>query len=142
VDPDNGNAIKQATATIQTMSIDTDIEKRDTHLRSADFFDVEKYPAITFESTSVKTDGGTQTLVGKFTMHGVTKEVSLPVKLKGPIKDPMGGTRLGLEVSTTLDRKDYGLTWNKVMEAGGLMVGENITIQINAEFVKQAPDKK
>jgi len=142
VDPDNGNVIKQATATIQVMSIDTDIEKRDNHLRSPDFFDIEKYPAITFESTSVKTEGGTQTLVGKFTMHGVTKEISLPVKLKGPIKDPMGNTRLGLETSATLDRKDYGLTWNKALEAGGLMVGENVTIQINAEFVKQAPEKK
>jgi polyisoprenoid-binding protein YceI len=142
VDPDNGNAIKQATATIQAKSIDTDIERRDNHLRSPDFFDVTNYPTITFESTSVTADGGAQTLVGKFTMHGVTKEISLPAKVKGPIKDPMGNTRLGLEASTTLDRKDYGLTWNKALEAGGLMVGENVTIQINAEFVKQAADKK
>jgi polyisoprenoid-binding protein YceI len=137
VDPDNGNAIRQAAATIQSTSIDTDIEKRDNHLRSPDFFDAEKFPTIAFESTSVKADGGTQTLVGKFTMHGVTKEISLPVKIKGPIKDPMGSTRLGLEVSTTLDRKDYGLTWNKTLDTGGLMLGETITIQINAEFVKQ-----
>jgi polyisoprenoid-binding protein YceI len=142
VDPDGGNALKQASAAIQAKSIDTDIERRDNHLRSPDFFDVEKYPTITFESAEVKTDGGTQTLVGKFTMHGVTKEISLPVKLKGPIKDPMGGTRLGLEASTKLNRKDYGLAWNKVLEAGGVMVGEDVGIQINAEFVKQTGEKK
>lgn len=142
VDADTGNTLKQATATIQAKSIDTDIEKRDNHLRSPDFFDVEKYPTIIFESTGVKTEGNVQMLTGKFTMHGVTKEISLPVKVKGPIKDPMGNTRLALDVSTKLDRKDYGLTWNKVLEAGGLMVGEDVTIQINAEFVKQAAEKK
>ena len=142
VDPDNGNALKQANATIQATSIDTDISKRDDHLRSPDFFDVAKFPTITFESTEVKKDGNQQVLVGKFTMHGVTKEVSLPVTVKGPIKDPWGNMRLGLEVNTKLDRKEYGLAWNKVIEAGGLMVGEEVTIQINAEFVKQAGEKK
>ena len=138
VDPDSGNALKQASATIQTKSIDTDVEKRDNHLRSPDFFDAEKYPTITFESTGV--DG--QTLTGKFTMHGVTKEISLPVKVKGPIKDPMGNTHLSLEANTKLNRKDYGLAWNKVLEAGGLMVGEDVTIQINGSFVKQTAEKK
>jgi polyisoprenoid-binding protein YceI len=133
VDPDNGNALKQAAATIQANSIDTDVEKRDTHLRSPDFFDAEKYPTITFESTGI--DG--QTLTGKFTMHGVTKEISMPFKIKGPIKDPMGNTHVSLEANTTINRKDYGLTWNKALEAGGLMVGENVTIQINGSFVKQ-----
>jgi len=138
VDPDNGNALKQASATIQAKSIDTDVERRDNHLRSPDFFDVEKYPTITFESTGV--DG--QTLTGKFTMHGVTKEISFPFKLKGPIKDPMGNMHLALEANTKLDRKDYGLTWNKVMETGGLMVGDEITIQINGSFVKQPAETK
>ncbi len=138
VDPENGNALKQATATIQAKSIDTDVEKRDNHLRSPDFFDAEKYPTITFESTGV--DG--QTLTGKFTLHGVTKEISLPIKIKGPIKDPMGNTHLSLEANTKLNRKDYGLTWNKILEAGGLMVGEEITIQINGSFVKQSAEKK
>ena len=133
VDPDNGNALKQATATIQAGSIDTDVDRRDTHLRSPDFFDAEKYPTITFETTGV--DG--QTLTGKFTMHGVTKEISMPFKIKGPIKDPMGNTHLSLEASTKVNRKDYGLTWNKALEAGGLMVGEDVTIQINGSFVKQ-----
>jgi polyisoprenoid-binding protein YceI len=133
VDPDNGNALKQATATIQSGSIDTDVDRRDTHLRSPDFFDAEKFPTITFESTGI--DG--QTLTGKFTMHGVTKEISMPFKIKGPIKDPMGNTHLSLEANTKINRKDYGLTWNKALEAGGLMVGEDVTIEINGSFVKQ-----
>ena len=142
VDPDSGNALKGANATIQAKSIDTDIEKRDNHLRSPDFFDTEKFPTITFESSGIKKDGNDQVLVGKFTMHGVTKEVALPFKLKGPIKGPMGNTIAALEVNAKLNRKDYGLTWNKVIEAGGLMVGEDVAIQINAEFVKQAAEKK
>ena len=141
VDPDNSNVLKAASGTIQAKSIDTDIEKRDNHLRSPDFFDAEKFPTITFESTEVKKDGNSQVLVGKFTMHGVTKEVSLPFTLKGPVKGPMGGTIMGFEVTGKLNRKDYGLTWNKVIEAGGVMVGEDVTIQINAEFVKQAEKK-
>ena len=142
VDPDNGNALKGASGTIQAKSIDTDIEKRDNHLRSPDFFDAEKFPTITFESTEIKKDGSDQVLVGKFTMHGVTKDVSLPFKLKGPIKGPMGNTVVGLEVNAKLNRKDYGLTWNKAIEAGGLMVGEDVTIQINAELVKQVAETK
>jgi polyisoprenoid-binding protein YceI len=141
VDPQNGNALKQANATIQAKSIDTGISRRDDHLRSADFFDVEKNPTITFESKEVKEDGSDQVLVGNFTMHGVTKEISLPFKLKGPI-NAMGGTRLGFEATTKLNRKDYGLTYNKVLEAGGLMLGEVVDIQINGEFVKQSSGKK
>jgi len=142
VDPDNGNALTVASGTIQAKSIDTDIEKRDNHLRSPDFFDAEKFPTITFESAEVKKDGNGHVLMGKFTMHGVTKDVSLPFTLKGPIKSPVGGTILGLEVNAKINRKDYGLTWNKIIEAGGLMVGEDVTIQINAELVKQAGEKK
>jgi polyisoprenoid-binding protein YceI len=142
VDPDTGNVLKGASGTIQAKSIDTDIEKRDNHLRSPDFFDVEKFPTITFQSAEIKKDGSDQVLVGKFTMHGVTKDVSLPYRLKGPIKGPMGNTIVGLEVNAKLNRKDYGLTWNKAIEAGGLMVGEDVTIQINAELVKQGAEKK
>lgn len=141
VDPEKGNALKEASATIQAKSIDTGISKRDDHLRSADFFDVEKFPTITFEGKEVKKEGNDQVLVGKFTMHGVTKEISLPFKLKGPIT-AMGGTRMGLEVTAKLNRKDYGLTWNKALEVGGLLVGEEVVIQINAEFVKQTGEKK
>ncbi len=138
VDPDNGNKLKQAGAIIQTKSVDTDVQKRDDHLRSPDFFDAEKYPTITFESTGV--DG--QTLTGKFTMHGVTKEISLPFTIKGPIKDPMGNVHLALEAKTKLDRKDYGISWNKTLDAGGLMLGEEVNIEIDGSFVKPAADKK
>ncbi|HTS19515.1 MAG TPA: YceI family protein [Verrucomicrobiae bacterium] len=137
VDPDNGNALKQASATIQTASIDTDVERRDTHLRSPDFFDAEKYPTITFETTGVSG----QTLTGKFTMHGVTKEISLPFTIKGPIKDPMGNVHLALQAKTRLNRKDYGISWNKTLDAGGLMLGEDVDIEINGSFVKQAGEK-
>ncbi|HUK84201.1 MAG TPA: YceI family protein [Verrucomicrobiae bacterium] len=136
-DPDK-KAVTGAEATIQAKSIDTKIAKRDDHLRSPDFFDVEKYPTITFEATKVETDGGKTIMVGKFTMHGVTKEIRLPFTLKGPIKNPMGpGTRLGVSAETTLDRKDYGLTWNKALETGGVMVGEDVKISISAEAVKK-----
>lgn len=141
IDPEKDNALKEANATIQAKSIDTGISKRDDHLRSADFFDVEKFPTITFEGKEVKKEGNDQVLVGKFAMHGVTKEISLPFKLKGPIT-AMGGTRMGLEVTVKLNRKDYGLTWNKALEVGGLLVGEEVAIQINAEFVKQTGEKK
>ena len=128
--------------TVHVESLDTNSKQRDDHLRSPDFFDIEKFPAITFEAKEVKKDGNQQVLVGRFTMHGVTKDLSLPVTIKGPIKDPWGNMRVGLEASTKLNRKDYGLTWNKVLEAGGVMVGEDVSIQINAEFVKQAAEKK
>jgi len=131
-------ALKQAGATIQTKSIDTDVEKRDNHLRSSDFFDAEKYPTITFESTGVDA----QTLTGKFTMHGVTKEISLPYTIKGPIKDPMGNVHLALQAKTKLNRKDYGVSWNKTLDAGGLMLGEEVNIEINGAFVKQTAEKK
>jgi polyisoprenoid-binding protein YceI len=142
VDADDGNAIKEARAVIQTKSIDTDIAKRDDHLRSADFFDAAKYPTITFESTKVEKKSKEQVLTGKFTMHGVTKEISLPVTVKGPIKDPWGNTRIALKARTSLNRKDYGLTWNQVLEAGGLLVGEDVEIEINAEAVMAEPPKK
>ena len=141
VDPENANALKEAAATIQAKSIDTDIAKRDDHLRSADFFDVERFPTITFAGREVRNEGSDRVLVGKLTLHGVTKEISLPFKLKGPIQ-AMGGTRLALAANAKLNRKDYGLTWNKVLDTGGLMVGEEVTIQIDAEFVKETGKRK
>jgi polyisoprenoid-binding protein YceI len=138
VDPDASNALVEAQATIQAKSIDTGIEKRDNHLRSPDFFDVAKFPIITFVSKRVDKQGGQQMLVGDFTMHGVTQELSLPVTVKGPIKDPWGNLRLGISATGSLNRKDYGVTWNKALEAGGVMLGEEVQIQIDAEAVKPA----
>jgi polyisoprenoid-binding protein YceI len=131
-----GTKLQAAEGTVETKSVNTGVGARDKDLRSANFFDVEKYPAITFKSKRAKEEGGETVLVGDFTMHGVTKEISLPVTLKGPIKDPWGKTRIGLEAKTKLDRKQYGLTYNKVLEAGGLVVGEEIEIEIHAEAVK------
>jgi polyisoprenoid-binding protein YceI len=142
LDPDASNAVVEASDTIQAKSIDTGVEKRDNHLRSGDFFDVEKFPAITFTSKRVEKQGSQPVLVGDFTMHGVTKELSLPVTVKGPIKDPMGKTRIGIALNTTLNRKDYGISWNKSLDAGGLMLGDDVAIQIDAEAVKQAAEKK
>ena len=131
-----GKKIVEAKGTIQTKSIDTGVANRDKHLKSPDFFDVEKYPTITFQSKRSEAKGDQTVLVGDFTMHGVTKEISLPVKLSGPIKDPMGNTRVGLQAKVKLQRKDYGLTWNKTLETGGVVVGDDIEIEINAEAVK------
>jgi polyisoprenoid-binding protein YceI len=131
-----GTKLQAAEGTVETKSVNTGVGARDKDLRSANFFDVEKYPTITFQSKRAQQKSGETVLVGDFTMHGVTKEISLPVTLKGPIKDPWGKTRIGLEAKTKLDRKQYGLTYNKVLEAGGLVVGEEIEIEILAEAVK------
>jgi len=131
-------ALQQASATIQVKSINTGIEKRDNHLRTADFFEATKYPEITFKSRRVEKSGDQTILIGDFTMRGVTKELRLPVTVNGPIKDPQGNSRIGLEAKTTVNRKDYGMKFNAVMETGSLMVGDEVTIEINAEAVKSA----
>ena len=130
------NALQKADGVIQAKSVDTGIAARDTDLRSATFFDVAKYPTITFTTKRVEKKGQDTVLVGDYTMHGVTKELALPVTLSGPIKDPSGKSRIGLEAKTKLNRKDYGLTYNRALEAGGLVVGEEIELEINAEAVK------
>ena len=123
--------------TIEAASIDTDNEQRDGHLKSADFLDAEKFPTITFKSTRVeKTDDGFQ-VTGGLTMRGVTKEVSFPVSMIGPIQDPLGMQRMGIEGSLTIDRRDWGLEWNKTMETGGLFVGHDVKIEISAEAARK-----
>ena len=134
---DNGS-IQEATATIQVKSVNTGIERRDNHLRTADFFEAAKYPEITFKAKKVEKSGDQTILIGDFTMRGVTKELRLPVTLSGPVKDPQGNTRIGLEAKATVNRKDYGMKFNAVMETGGLMVGDEVTIEINGEAVKGA----
>ncbi len=137
VDPATKTLVTGGKGVIQAKSIDTGIKQRDDHLRGADFFDVEKFPTITFTGTTVVVESGKPVFVGKFTMHGVTKDINVPVTVKGPITDPWGKTRIAFTAKTTLNRKDYGLTYNKVLEAGGLMLGEDVTIEIKAEAVKQ-----
>jgi polyisoprenoid-binding protein YceI len=132
----DNNTIKEAKGTIQVKSIDTGITKRDDHLRTPDFFDAQKYPTITFVSKRAETKGDETVLIGDFTMHGVTKEISLPVKLSGPITDPWGGTRIGLHAKTKLTRKEFGVSYNDTSKTGSAVVGDEIEIEINAEAVK------
>ena len=135
---DHGS-IKEASGMVQVKSVNTGMERRDSHLRSPDFFDVAKYPEIRFKTKRVEQRGERTVLIADFTMRGVTKEMRLPVTLSGPIKDPQGTTRIGLEGRTTLNRKDYGIQFNGVMETGGLMLGEEVAIEIDAEATKQGP---
>lgn len=128
--------IKEAQGTIQTKSLDTGNAKRDSDVRGAGFFEADKYPTITFQSKRVEEKGNETLVIGDFTMHGVTKELGLPVKLKGPVKDPWGNERVGLEAKTKVNRKDYGIAYNKMLETGGALVGDEVEIDINAEATK------
>ena len=122
---------------IETSSIDTKELQRDTHLRSPDFFNVEKYPHITFRSTGVEAASGEEYRVtGDLTICGTTRSVVLDVEYAGRVKDPWGGERAGFTAKTTINRKDFGLTWNKAIEAGGVMVGDKVEISIEVEAVK------
>jgi polyisoprenoid-binding protein YceI len=126
-------------AVIDAASIHTREDKRDAHLRSADFFDVEKHPTITFRSTKVEKAGEGYKVTGDLTLHGVTKPVVLDVTALTPeIKDMQGKARRGLSARTSLDRRDFGLTWSKMVEAGPV-VGNEVKIEIEAEMVKDAP---
>ncbi len=129
--------VTKARAVIETASIDTANENRDEHLRNEDFFDAAQYPQITFEATRIAKQDGQWIAHGKFTMHGVTKEIALPFKVNGPVKDPWGNTRLGIEARTTINRQDYGLSWSKTLETGGLVVGNEVELEIEAEFIRQ-----
>ena len=128
--------------TIDAASIHTREDKRDAHLRSPDFFDVEKFPTITFKSTKVEKAGGDKYKVtGDLTMHGVTKPVVLDATLTPEVKGMMGEVRRGAQATTKVNRQDYGLTWNKAVESGPV-VGDEIAIEISAELVKAQPDGK
>jgi polyisoprenoid-binding protein YceI len=126
---------------IDAASIDTRDEKRDAHLRSPDFFDVEKFPALTFASTKVERDGDEFVVTGDLTIHGVTRAVQLKVESLGATKDPWGGYRAGFSASTSVSRKDFGLTWNAALETGGVVVGDKIEIGIEIEAVRAAEQK-
>ncbi len=124
-------------ATIKTASIYTDNEKRDAHLRSNDFFNAEKYPEIKFKSTSVKKTGdASYEITGDLTIRDITKSVVLDTKYKGTI-NAMGGTRAGFKATTTIDRFEFGTTWDTKIEAGGFVVGKEVNIELRLEFVKQ-----
>ena len=120
-------------------SINTKDEKRDEHLRSPDFFDAEKYETIVFRGNSLKKiDGNQYELLGDLTIKGVTKAIAFKVKFGGIVKDPWGGTRAGFKITGTIDRNDFGLRYNSVLDSGGLAIGEEVRIVCNVELVKQA----
>ena len=124
--------------TIDAASIDTREEKRDAHLKSADFFDVEKYPTITFQSTRIEGSGDELKVIGDLTIHGVTKPVTLAVERpSAEQKDPWGNVKIGASGTTKIKRKDFRLTWNAALEAGGVLVGDEVSITLDVQFVKQ-----
>jgi len=138
LDPERPELSKLA-VTIDASSIDTREPKRDDHLRSPDFFEVEKYPTLTFQSTKIEKLGDQHfALTGDLTIHGVTKEVVLDVEGGDIVKDPWGGTRTGYSAKTSISRKEFGLTWNVALETGGFVVSDKIEITLEIEAVKAA----
>jgi polyisoprenoid-binding protein YceI len=127
-------------ATIEAASINTREAQRDAHLKSTDFFDVEKFPRLSFKSKRVALKGEDGVEVeGELTIHGVTRNVRFAVEgPTAPGKDPWGNTRIGLSAITKINRKDYGLTWNAALETGGILVGEDVTITLDVQFIKAA----
>ncbi len=126
-------------ASIPVSTVNTGDEKRDGHLASADFFDAEKFPTMTFKSTSIESvGGGDYEVTGDLTIHGVTKPVVLKLEdVSQPSKDPWGNHRIGLSGTTKINRKDFGLGWNAALETGGMLVGEEVTITLDVQFIKQ-----
>ena len=125
---------------VDVASINTKNEGRDGHLRSAEFFDVEQFPTMTFRSTEVRGDADEFTVVGELTLHGVTRTIELAAELGGQDKDVFGTTRVGFEATGEISRKDFGLTWNAATEAGGLMVSDKVKLEVGAAFVLPEAD--
>lgn len=128
----------QVTATIEAASIDTSEPRRDDHLRSADFFDVATYPELRFASTRIERRGGELRLTGDLTIHGVTNEVVLTVEELGTATDPWGNARVAFAAKGAISRKDFGLEWNQVLEAGGFLVGDRVDLTLDVQAVKTA----
>ena len=124
--------------TIDAASVNTRDPQRDAHLKSADFFDVEKFPTLTFKSTKVSRAGdGELSVAGDLTIHGITRPAVFDVEgPTAPGKDPWGNTRMGVSATTKINRKDFGLTWNAALETGGILVGEEVTITLDIQFIK------
>lgn len=126
-------------ATIDTTTFNTGDEKRDGHVKSAEFLDAAQYPTITFKSKSVAQDGDDLKVTGDLTIHGVTKEAVLTVEPLAPeAKDPWGGTRSGTSATTKISRKDFDLTWNAALETGGVMIGDDVKITLDIQLTKAA----
>ncbi len=141
IDYDEENPERSSVSvTVQAASIDTNERDRDTHLRSADFFDVEGFPTLTFRSGAITRKGSNEFKVaGDLTIHGVTLPVSLDLTFLGKAKDPWGNERIAFEAEATINRKDYGLNWNAALETGGFLVGDEVKISLSVQAVpKQA----
>ena len=136
MDAEAGGLVKAVEATIKTGSVNTNHEKRDAHLRTADFLDVEHYPTITYKMKSYKKTAESFITVGDLTLHGVTKEVTLIGQYNGAAKDPLGNTRAGFSAEGKLNRKDFGMVWNKTLDSGGLVVGDEVQIRLDIECIK------
>ena len=136
IDPENPTA-SFGSFSVETASIDTGVDQRDGHLKSADFLDVEKFPAITFVSKKIAGAGGEWKVTGDLTIHGVTKEVTLDVEGLAPeAKDPWGNVKSGASAVTRISRKDFGMEFNMVLETGGVMVGDEISITLELELLR------
>ena len=121
--------------TIKTASVDTDNEGRDEHLRNADFFNIEKFPEMSFSSSKVVKRGSFYIMTGNFTLNGITKEIEIPFELMGPVTGPSGKSHIGAEAELIINRKDYGMTWNKTFDTGGVAVGDEVKIELLIEAV-------
>jgi polyisoprenoid-binding protein YceI len=135
MDPD-AKTVKAIEATIKTPSITTNHQKRDTHLKSPDFFDVDKYPTMTYKMKSYRRTGEGYTAIGYLTLHGVTKEITLVGNFNGVNKDPWGNTRAGFTAEGKVNRKDFGINWNKALDNGGVIVGNEVLIKLDVECIK------
>jgi polyisoprenoid-binding protein YceI len=140
--PDGDFSKATVSVVIDSSSIDTGVADRDKHLKSADFFDVETHPELRFVGKRVQPRSGAEIdVVGDLTIKGITREVILRVEQHGQAKDPWGNVRAAFTAKTTIDRKDFGLTWNQVLETGGVMVGDRVEIEADIEAVKQVEAK-
>jgi polyisoprenoid-binding protein YceI len=128
-------AASKVVVNIKAESIDTGVADRDAHLRSADFFDVENYPEITFTSTDVSREGNDWTIAGDLTIKGVTKPISIDFEANGSARDPFGNLRIGFEGQATISRKDWGLTWNAALETGGFLVSDKIKLDFDISAI-------
>jgi polyisoprenoid-binding protein YceI len=136
MDPDT-KEIKSIDATIQTASVNTNNKKRDDHLRTPDFFDVAKYPTMTYKMKSYTKTGDQYTAIGDLTLRGVTKEITLTGTFNGAITDPFGNNRVGFSGEGTINRKDFGIQWTKTMDKGGLVVGDTVKIKLEIEGIQE-----
>ena len=131
--------VKAIEAAIKTASVNTNHAKRDAHLRNADFFDVEKYPTMTYRMKQYQKTADGYQAVGELTLHGVTKDITLTGNFNGVAKDPRGNLRAGFNAEGKLNRKDFGMVWSKTLDGGGLVVGDEVLIKLDIECIKAKP---